>query len=85
MVVALDLERDGEPVTEVDHPSVLAGPLEHVVPGRGQALQQEGRVLVAAVLGPEQREDRQLEVIRLPAEQLADTVELPVGQTEGTV
>jgi hypothetical protein len=42
-------------------------------------------MLVAAVLGPEQREDRQLEVIRLALEQLDDTGELPVRQTEGPV
>jgi hypothetical protein len=37
------------------------------------------------VLRPEQREDGQLEVVRLTPEQLADTVELPVGQAEGGV
>jgi hypothetical protein len=42
-------------------------------------------VLVAAVLRPEQREDRELEVVRIPSEELLDTVELPVGQTEGAV
>jgi hypothetical protein len=42
-------------------------------------------VLVAAVLRPEKREDRQLEVVRRPAEQLPDTVELSVGETERTV
>jgi len=42
-------------------------------------------VLVAAVLRPEEREDRQLEVIRLALEQLDDARELPVGQTEGAV
>jgi len=42
-------------------------------------------MLVAAVLGPEQREDRELEVIRLPLEQFADSVELAVGETEGPV
>jgi hypothetical protein len=42
-------------------------------------------VLVAAVLGPEQREDRELEVVRRPCEQLADSVELPVGETERAV
>jgi hypothetical protein len=40
-------------------------------------------MLVAAVLRPEQREDRQLEIVRVPLEQLPDTVELPVGETEG--
>jgi drug/metabolite transporter (DMT)-like permease len=42
-------------------------------------------VFVAAVLRPEQREDGQLEVVRLPGEQRADTLELPVGETEGAV
>jgi hypothetical protein len=42
-------------------------------------------MLVAAVLRPEQREDRELEVIRLPREQLADSVELAVGKTERPV
>jgi hypothetical protein len=42
-------------------------------------------VLVAAVLRPEQREDRELEVVRLPLEQIADARELPVGETERPV
>jgi hypothetical protein len=42
-------------------------------------------VLVAAVLGPEQREDGELEVVRVAFEELADTVELPVGQAESAV
>jgi hypothetical protein len=42
-------------------------------------------VLVAAVLRPEQREDRQLEVIRLALEQLTDPGELGVGKTERTM
>jgi hypothetical protein len=42
-------------------------------------------VLVGAVLGPEQREDGELEVVRLAAEQLLDTVEFPVGESEGAM
>jgi hypothetical protein len=42
-------------------------------------------MLVAAVLRPEEREDRELEVIRLPLEQLADTRELAVSETERPV
>jgi hypothetical protein len=42
-------------------------------------------VLVAAVLRPEQGEDSELEVVRLPCEQLADTRELAVGKTERPV
>jgi hypothetical protein len=42
-------------------------------------------MLVAAVLRPEQREDRELEVVRLPREQFADSVELAVRETERPV
>ena len=85
VVVALDLERDRLAVAEVDHARVLARPLEHALAAAREALQQQRRVLVAAVLRPEQREDGELEVVRLALEQLADTVELPVGETERAV
>jgi hypothetical protein len=39
-------------------------------------------MLVAAVLRPEQGEDRQLEVVRLATEQVDDAVELPVRESE---
>src|SRR5581483_2074163 len=42
-------------------------------------------MLVAAVLGPENGEDRELEVVRGAAEESSDTVELPVGETERPV
>jgi hypothetical protein len=42
-------------------------------------------MLVAAVLRPEQREDRELEIVRPAAEQLLDSVELPVGEPEGAM
>jgi hypothetical protein len=59
--------------------------LQHALAARRQAAKEERRVLVAAVLGPENGEDRELEVVRSAAEQLADSVELPVGETEGAV
>jgi hypothetical protein len=37
------------------------------------------------VLRPEQREDGELEVVRLPPEQVADTVELSVREAECAV
>jgi hypothetical protein len=37
------------------------------------------------VLRPEQREDGQLEVVRIAAEQSLDSLQLPVGETEGPV
>jgi hypothetical protein len=42
-------------------------------------------MLVAAVLRPEEREDGELEVVRGSSEQLLDTVEFPVGETERAV
>jgi hypothetical protein len=39
-------------------------------------------MLVAAVLRPQQREDRELEVIRLALEQLTDSSVLGVAKTE---
>ena len=42
-------------------------------------------MLVAAVLRPEEREDRELEIVRVAAQQALDTVELSVGETESTV
>ena len=42
-------------------------------------------MLVATVFRPEQREDRELEVIRLAREQLTDSFELAVGETERLV
>jgi hypothetical protein len=42
-------------------------------------------MFVATVLGPKQREDRELEVIWLPAEQVADPVKLAVRQPKGAM
>ena len=39
-------------------------------------------MLVAAVLRPEQREDGELEVVRLALQQRDDSVELPVREAE---
>ena len=85
VVVALDLEADGLAVPEIEYPGILTWALQDAFTRRGKPLQQEGRVLVAAVLRPEEREDRQLEVVRLALEQLDDARELPIGQTEGAV
>src|SRR6185369_3227458 len=82
MVVALDLERDGLALAEVDDAGVLARPLEDARAFRGEALEQERRVLVTAVLRPQEREDRELEVVRPAREQCLDTVELPVREAE---
>ena len=82
VVVALGLEGDGEPVAEVEHAGVLARALQHARAAARQPLQEQRRVLVAAVLRPEEREDGQLEVVRLALQQLLDTRVLPVREAE---
>jgi hypothetical protein len=39
-------------------------------------------MLVRAMLGPEEGEDCELEVVRLAPEQLADPLQLPIGKSE---
>jgi hypothetical protein len=78
VVVRLDLERDGRPVAEVEDARVLARPLQDALAGRRKPLQEPSRVLVPAVLGPEEGEDRELEVVWIAAEQLANTARFPV-------
>jgi hypothetical protein len=85
MVVALDLERDGEAVADVDHAGVLTRALQHARATRGQAAQLQARVLVAAMLRPQEREDGELEVVGRPLERLLDLTVLGVRQPEGTV
>jgi hypothetical protein len=81
VVVRLDLERDCSAVAEVEDARVLARPLQDALAGGGQPLQQRGGVLVAAVLRPEEGEDRELEMVWVAPEQLPDTVRFPVGET----
>jgi hypothetical protein len=69
MVVALDLEGDRETVAEVEHAGILARPLENPLALARQPLQEQRRVLVAAVLRPEERKDRELEVVRVAPKQ----------------
>ena len=54
VVVRFGLERDRDALAEVDHPGVLSRPLQHALAGRRQPLQEQRRMLVAAVLRPEQ-------------------------------
>jgi hypothetical protein len=85
VVVALHLERDSFALAEIDDACVLAGSLQDALAGRRQPAQQQRRVLVAAMLRPEQRKDGELEAVRLAPEQPADTLQLPIGQPEGAV
>jgi len=85
MIVALHLEGSRLAVAEVDHARVFTGALEDRVSVGREAAEKERRVLVAAVLRPEEREDRELELVRLALEQVADSLELPVRQAKSAV
>ena len=82
VVVRLDLEGDRPAVADRDRPGVLARPHQHPLALGRQPAQQLARVLVGAVLGPQQAEHRQLDVVRLAAELLDDQLELGVGEPE---
>ena len=72
VVVRLDLEGDDPAVADVDRAGVLAGAeREPRALGRQRAQQLLG-VLVGAVLAPHQREDRELDLVGLAPELLAD-------------
>src|SRR4029079_3839611 len=80
--VALDLEHDREPVAGVHRTRVFAGAHQYARALRGQLPQQLLRMLVAAVLAPEQREHRQLQLVRLPAQELDDALVLGSSQSQ---
>ena len=85
VVVALDLERDREPVADRDHARLLAHPGDDVVALRRQRREQRPARLVRAVLAPHDAEHRELEVVRVAAELRPDRVELDVGEAERAV
>jgi hypothetical protein len=58
MIVRLHLERDCRAVAEVEDARVLSRPLQDALAGGREPLQERRRVLVAAVLRPQQGEDR---------------------------
>ena len=85
VVVALDAERDRQPVAHVDHAGVLPGPDHHVAALGGQAAQVDAARLVGAVLGPHDRIHGQFEVVRGTPEDAFDGRSLVVGQPQGAV
>ena len=74
--MALDLERQREVAAEVDDARVLARPLEHVGRPWWAGAQEDARVLVGAVLGPERGEEPELGEGRLPIEPPDDAIVL---------
>src|ERR1700730_7143821 len=68
MVVRLDLEDAGQPLTDVHRTGVLTRALEHLRSASGQAAKQRLAGFVAAVLAPESAQDAELDVVRRSAE-----------------
>ena len=85
VVVGLDLERDREPVADRDHAGLLPHPGDDVAAGGRQRREQRPGALVRAVLAPHHAEHRELEVVRVAAELLADRLELDVLEPERAV
>ena len=63
-------------------PAFSPGPLQDARAAGGQAAEEAGGMLVRAVLGPEERKDGELEVVRVPAHEPADALQLPIGEPE---
>ena len=76
------LNATASPSPRSSTPAFSPGPCSTRAPALGSRFEQQRRVLVAAVLRPEEREDGELEVVRLPLQQLVDTVVLPVREAE---
>ena len=80
VVVALDLEGQREPASQVHDTGVLAGALQHLRALGGELTQEDARVLVGTVLGPERGEKAQLGEARLATEPANDAVVLLGGE-----
>ena len=63
-------------------PAFSPGPWSTRSPELGSRFRSGAEMLVAAMLRPEEGEDRELEVVRVAFEQLADAGVLGVGKTE---
>ena len=82
VVVGLDLEGDRQAVADVHRAGVLPRAHDHARALGRQPAQHLLGVLVGAVLGPHQREHRQLDLVGLAVELLADQLVLGVGEAE---
>ena len=82
MVVGLDLEGAHHAAADIHGARVLAGAHHHVRPLRGQRAQQLLGVLVGAVLAPQQRVHRELNLVRRPALVCADQLVLGAREPE---
>ena len=82
VIVALDFERHGPAVTDIDDARVFFTRFdENVGPARGKFFQFAPGVFVRAMLAPHHRENAELGEIWIAAENLFDALEFVRGQT----
>ena len=81
MIVALDLERDRPPITDIDDPGVFFPCFDQDVrPAGGKFLQLFPRILIRTVLAPHDRENPELGKVRFASENFLDALKFISGQ-----
>ncbi|CAB4324661.1 unannotated protein [freshwater metagenome] len=83
--MALDANRSGDAIANIDHAGVLARTDQNPGGFGGQTLEMHPGGLVGAVLGPHDGVHGQLEMVGLAAQQLGDRGVLVVGEAERDV
>ena len=80
-----DADRGSNAITNIDNAGVFARTNEHPWRFSGKTLEMNPRRLVRTVLRPHHRKHRQLKVVGVAVEDLADVFVFGVNQAEGTV
>ena len=81
----LDANGSGNAIAHIDDTSIFARTDEYPRGFGRKSLEMNARRLVGAVLRPHHRKHRQLEVVRVAGQDLADVFVFRVGQSECTV
>ena len=85
VIMRFDADGRCNSVANIDNAGIFARTNKHPRSFGGKTLEMHSRRLVGAVLGPHDREHRQLEVVGVAVEDLADVFVFGVSQAEGTV
>jgi hypothetical protein len=80
-----DADGSGDAIAHIDNAGIFARTNKHPRSFGGKTLEMNPRRLVRAVLGPHDRKHRQLEMVGVAVEDLADVFVFGVSQAEGTV
>ena len=80
-----DADCSSNTVAHIDNTGIFARTDEHPRGFGRESLEMNARRLIGAVLGPHHRKHRQLKVVGVAVEDLADVFVFGVSQSEGTV